>query len=61
MALIDSLHELFGIFKGFVVLWFLRWSGAGVGVGTLRGVVVFLEICKIQKLDYPKIPRFHAH
>ena len=35
-------------------------TGAGVGVGILRGAVFFLEIWKIQKIDYPKIPRFHA-
>ena len=35
-------------------------SGAGVGVGILRGTLICLEIAKIHKFDRPKIPRFHT-
>ena len=35
-------------------------SGAGVGVAILMGGCGFLGIPKIQQIDLPKIPRFHA-
>ena len=37
-----------------------RWSGAGVGVGILRGFVVFWKSERLKKLIVPKIPKFHA-
>ena len=36
------------------------WSGARVGVGILRGTIIFQDL-KDSKNDLPKTPRFHAH
>ena len=36
------------------------WSVARVGNGILRGVSGFLELSKIQKNDFPNIPRIYA-
>ena len=34
-------------------------SGAGVGIGILKGVCGLLEIPQIQNMAFPKIHRFH--
>ena len=37
-----------------------RWSGEVVGIGILIGIKGFLEIPKVQKVDFPEIPRIQA-
>ena len=58
---INELHYLvnwwhyWGVING--ITWLIRrWTDAGVGISILRGGVVFW----IQKIDCPRISRFHA-